>query len=34
MAEAGGRRVEDVEAVRTRSIEIVASLIREARAGR
>jgi alanyl-tRNA synthetase len=34
MAEAGGRSVGDVEAVRTRSIEIVASLIREARAGR
>jgi alanyl-tRNA synthetase len=34
MAEAGGRKVADVEAVRTRSIEIVATLIREARAGR
>jgi alanyl-tRNA synthetase len=34
MAEAGGRRVGDLEGVRARSIEIVESLIREARAGK
>ncbi|HYV85330.1 MAG TPA: alanine--tRNA ligase [Patescibacteria group bacterium] len=34
MAEAGGRKVGDVEEVRTRSIEIVATIVREARAGR
>jgi alanyl-tRNA synthetase len=34
MAEAGGRKAGDLEGVRTRSIDIVATLIREARAGR
>jgi alanyl-tRNA synthetase len=34
MAEAGGRKAGDLEGVRTRSIDIVTTLIREARAGR
>jgi alanyl-tRNA synthetase len=34
MAEAGGRKVDDLNQVRVRSLEIVEGLIREARAGR